>query len=256
MEVISLDKNKVKIYDNHVTKISNQQECNALIKAKKMIKRLEGIKILGNHYKIHIPEIYNYVNGIIDMERCFGDNLELLLRHNNTYQKGVNYTNQLLNFFIKSNFYWKDFAPRNILINQNEISIMDFERGITNNVPKLNLYLVDSVYEEYGAFILLQDRIFSIDDVFTTTDTYLIDIENISSKRVRTILQKLGFQKYVSINEYILAVKMIVINELPYKEQEDIIFPILELEEYIKENGYLKYADKIIGGFNDKKRNL
>lgn len=256
MEVISLDEDRVKIYDNCVKKKSNINEYYSLNKANVMQKELDNITIDNTKYQIVTPKVYDFTNNIITMERCFGDNLELILRHYNTYNKGVKYLNSLLIFFIDNNFYWHDFAPRNILIQDNKISILDFDRGISDKVSNLQNYLVDSVYEEYGAFTLPNDRIYSINDVYDSVDNTLINISMITSKRVRTILKELGFKDYVPIKDYMLAVKMIVTNETPYKDNKEIIFPIIELEEYLKNKGYQKYAEKIIGGYYGKQKRI
>ena len=256
MDVISLDNNRVKIYDNYVIKKTNESELNYLKLAYILSTKLNSMHINGRKYTIFVPQIYDYNNNHLIMERCYGNNLELLLRNNQTYDDGVIYLNYLLDFFIKSNFFWKDFAPRNILIDDDKISIVDFERGISEKINNLQLYFVDSVYEEYGAFVLPDDRIYSIEKVFTSNDNNLISFSNISSKRVKMILQIQGYNNYAPIKDYILAVKMIVTNEIPYKENDDIIFPLLELEGYIKKNGYQEYAKKIIGGYNAKQKRI
>ena len=256
MEVISLDEDRVKIFDNYVKKKSNVNEYNSLNKANLMSKELNNITIDNTYFQIVTPKVYDFTNNIITMERCFGDNLELILRHRNTYNTGVLFLNNLLKFFIDNNFYWQDFAPRNILVQKNKISILDFDRGISDKVPSIQDYLVNSVYEEYGAFILPDDRIYDINDVYDSIDNTLMNISIISSNRVKTILKNLGYKDYVPIKDYMLAIKMIVTNETPYKDNEEIMFPILELEEYLKNEGYQKYAEKIIGGYYGKQKRI
>lgn len=256
MEIISLDKDRVKIYEDHVTKKTQDQELCSLIAAKKIADNLSKINILNTDYKIIVPSVYNYNRGIITMERCFGDNLELILREINTYHKGVSFANDLLNFFITNNFYWKDFAPRNILISDDNISICDFERGVSNQIKNLQSYFLDSVYEEYGAFILPDDRIYHEKEIFKSDNNKLINFNDISSKRVKTILNILGYHDYAPYKEYVLVVKMIVENETPYIKNDKIIFPLLELEKYINEKGYEEYAKKIIGGYYEKQKRI
>ena len=244
------------ISDNYVTKKTNKSEFYSLQLAHLMINNLKPIIISNDKYQVTIPQIYKYNNNLIVMERCFGNNLELMLRYKTTYNDGVMFLNSILNFFLSNNFYWKDFAPRNILIDKNKISIMDFERGISEKVQNLQLYFVDSVYEEYGAFLLPNDRLYSIEDIFASNDNNLIALSSISSKRVKTILKIQGYNDYVPIKDYILAVKMIVTNEIPYKKNDEIIFPLLELEDYIKKYGYQEYAKRIIGGYNASQKKL
>ena len=256
MEVISLDEDRVKIFDNYVKKKSSIKEYNSLNKANIMSKELNNVTIDNTNFQIVTPEVYDFTNNIITMERCFGDNLELILRHRNTYNTGVLFLNSLLKFFIDNNFYWKDFAPRNILVQKNKITVLDFERGISNQVSSLQDYFAENVYEEYGAFILPNDRIYDVNDVFDSIDNTLMNISIISSNRVKTILKNLGYKDYVPIKDYLLAVKMIVTNETPYIDNEEIMFPILELEEYLKNEGYQKYAEKIIGGYYGRQKRI
>lgn len=256
MEVISLDANKVKIYNNKVIKITNNSEIDFLLRANDYVKNLPSINLNGKKYVIKVPKIYNFENNVLTMERCFGDNIELVLRNNTTHKYGSYLTNEILKFLLLNNVYWQDFAPRNILIDDNAITIMDFERGITDTLKSLQLYFVNSVYEEYGIFLLPSERYFKMDDYLTSNDEYVVEIDNISSKRVKKILNILGYNYTCPISKYILAVKMIIVNEEPRFVNNKLIFPILELEEYLKNNGYEAYAKRIVGDYYEKIRKL
>lgn len=255
MEVISLEEGKVTIKDKVVIKKSSISEVNSLVEAAKKIKN-HTISINGVNYKINVPEVYDFYNETITMERCFGNNLEIMLRNGEEHKKGVIYTNQILNEFLNKKLLWKDYAPRNIMIDDDTISIMDFERGIDPENTNLFDYFVESVYEEYGAFLLPEERICQMDEVLKTDREEMLSIKDISSKRVRTILTKLGYQGMVPLSEYVKVVKMIIINEEPYIENNDIVYPLIELENYLTTQGYDKYADKIIGGYNEKFKGL
>ncbi len=256
MQIISLEKGKVVFDNNQVIKKSSQKELETLKYAKKIIQNCNSVQIDNQKYKIKVPEIYDFSDEKIYMERCYGKNLEISLREQHNHKKGVVYTNSLLEHFINNNFFWKDFAPRNILIDEKEISIMDFERGITNKVNSLNEYFWDSVYEEYSAFLLPFERIYNHDNILQTNSIDEISIDSINSKRIRNILKQLGYEKVAPLSKYVLAIRMIIINEEPYIKENDIIFPLIELEDYISENGHEMYAKKIIGGYYDKKRNI
>ena len=49
---------------------------------------------------------------------------------------------------------------------------------------------------------------------------------------------------------------MIVVNEEPYLQNNDIIYPLIELEDYIASKGYDEYTDRIIGGYNERIKSL
>lgn len=190
------------------------------------------------------------------MEKCFGNNLEIMLRNSNMHNIGALYTNQIFDNFIKEKFYWKDFAPRNILISDDNISIVDFERGFENNDVKIFDYLMDNVYEEYAAFLLPDERLYQFEDIIAKVDERSISMSKINSKRVRMILNRLGYETEVPFSIYILAVQMIIKFEEPYLKDNDIIYPIIDLEIYLKESGYEKYVNRIMGEYNEKIKSL
>lgn len=190
------------------------------------------------------------------MERCYGDNLELILRTANTHNLGVKHINYLIQYLLNMDFYWKDFAPRNVLVNGNNYVIVDFEKGINNIKPNIQEYFVDSVYEEYTAFLLPYERLINISDIFELRSEKNINMTDIRSNRVREILLLLGYDGVVPFSMYLLATKMIVMSEEPYLQKNEIIFPLLELEDFIKTNGRKKYAEKIIGDCYAKVRKI
>ena len=256
MEVISLDDNRVKVNLNDVTKKTEIKEVNNLIKAYELIND-DVIYINGEKFKIKIPKVLSFDNRKLTMEKCKGSNLELILRTPRSHLLGVEFTNNIILQLLHKNFFWKDFAPRNILIDTNTISIFDFERGLNTQVESVRLYLAENVYEEYSAFLLPNERILKADDIFNmNVNGDIIKINTIKSRRIRTILSKLGYINEAPIHIYLLAVKMIIMNEEPSKVNDEYIFPLLMLEEYIKNYGYEKYAEKIIGGYNAKTKKI
>lgn len=243
MEIISLEEGKIKFTDNLVFKKSSESEFKTMKKACELTRNL---------LNVYVPQLYSFENNIICMERCFGDNLELLLRNDRTHNLGVQHLNYLLQYFMSNNFYWKDFAPRNILVNDKNYIIVDFERGLSESNINEKLYLIDSVYEEYSAFLLPNERIISVDEVFDIPLERNIKLSSIKSKRVCEVLSLLGYSDNVPFFIYLLAIKMIVLNEEPYIEDDNIIYPLVELENYIKTFGRRKYAEKIIGGYYER----
>lgn len=247
MEVISLDEERVTLKKDIVLKKSTKDELNTLIQAYHESKRLSNIIV---------PKVYEYKNGTICMERLYGSNLELMLRNQTTHDYGVKKLNYLLDYLMNSNFYWKDFAPRNILINDEKYMIFDFERGLDTKKINKQCFLINNVYEEYSAFLLPKERIYHENDVFNVTSNKKIEVSRIKSERIKKILSFLGYSNEVPISIYALAVKMIVVNEEPYIKDKEIIYPLIELEEFIKSKGKEEYARKIIGGYYAKNRKI
>lgn len=255
MEVISLDEGRIVFNEKEVTKLTSESEKIYLEKANQTLKSFSPFYFQEKEYNIYTPKIYDFSNGKLTMERCFGDNLEILLRSSNHDINAI-LLNELLKYFIDNKFFWKDFAPRNIMINDNNIYIMDFERGLLLGDININDYFADTVYEEYSAFLLLNERQISIDKALPLNiNDENINIESIKSNRIKTILKQLGNISSCSLKDYYEAVRMIINAEIPFISKEKIVFPLIELEDYIKENGYEKYAKRIIKEY-EKNRSL
>ena len=255
MEVISLDEGRIVFNEKEVIKLTSESEKACLVKASETLKTFSPFSFQGKEYNICTPNVYDFSNGKLTMERCFGDNLEILLR-GSKHSVNALLVNELLKYFIENKFFWKDFAPRNIMINDNYIYIMDFERGLVLGSININDYFANNVYEEYSAFLLPDERQISIDEALPLN----INCENISatgieSKRIKTILKQLGYTTSCSLKDYYEAVRMLINAETPFVSKGEIIFPLVELEDYIKENGYEKYAKRIIKEYG-KNRSL
>lgn len=258
MEVISQDPERVKIFDDRVVKVSSENEIENLKFAKKFCETLEPIVIEGKAFSFYVPKIIEVNDTNFVMERCFGENLEIMLRTKKSYNSGTKYVNAIFLHFIKNNFLWKDFAPRNILVDVKKriISIFDFERGFENQTDNLVSYFVNNVYEEYSAFILSNDRAISVDEAFKIEDDQILEIEKIKSRRFRMLLGRTGFKNTCKLSDQVNVVKMIIKAEEPYIKNGKIIFPLVDLEDYLFENGYDAYCDLICEVNDGKQKNL
>ena len=150
--IVSFDQNKVWIENSNNINIFCKKTTKEEIKnIKKITKLLNNKKITINKkdYIFKIPEIIKWDNKkqILYSQYCDGTNLEFYLRSKKTHKKGVIILNELLKYFISNKYFWKDFAPRNIIIKNNIIYIVDFEKGINR---KLN-------HKEYLRFNVLEE---------------------------------------------------------------------------------------------------
>lgn len=253
MQIISLDMDKVHKINykgkTAIIKKSKETEVDSLKLAKEMLQNVTCI-INGKKYNLNIPNVYewNDINQTIIMEYCKGENLELIIRNNSTREYGVKSLHTLLNLILNNNFYWYDFAPRNILISENEITFVDFERGINPNENELQ-YLRGLVYEEYVAFLLpnerpiLNERLFAIDK----KDDYKINFDDIKSNRIKALLKKLNLnEKQINYSTYLHMWNLIVSAETPRKNGNTIIYPIVEMERDLADKGYDYYIEDIL----------
>lgn len=245
MEVISLSKDKVKIMPKTVLKKTNDIEFKNLLEAKEFLKHLKNLKINGVDYCLQVPKIFDYTEGNLLMERCFGNNIELGLRNYNKHAEYVKYINDIFEYIIKNNFYWLDFAPRNIIMNENNIYLFDFERGFLNSNKKAEEYLTQpNVYEEYGAFLLPKERLFNLEYLKVTMEG--LNLNEINSKRVKMILKAWGYDNLIPFPIYLKALQKIIEVETPIKENGTIKFPIVDLEDFIIKNGHDEYIKLIL----------
>ena len=135
LQVISLDSQKVwyEIINNTkiVNKKTSHQEKDNLLKAKNFLKN-KYIKINNIHYSIQVPNIYawNKNTNILSMSYCQGENLELLLRNPHTRQRAIHFLQSTMRFILAQHFYWQDYAPRNIIIDDETIYLIDFVKGL------------------------------------------------------------------------------------------------------------------------------
>lgn len=257
-DIFSIDKSRYYIKDGNdnnkfFCKKSTSNEYNSLLLAKEILSSYSSLKINNHNYKICVPDVYRYENNIIEMQYFDGQNLELLLRNFNTHLQGVNYLNNIFNFLIDSGFNWVDFAPRNILLSDDKICLIDFEKNLSDSIDDKMKYLQNHVYEEYTSFIFENERLYSIDDVFSTKslDDKEINLQSIKIKRCKYLCETLYNKTKISTLEYFLAWKMILKSEIPFVLDNDMFFPRMYLSKILKNKDnsiepYYLYANKII----------
>ena len=255
--IISYDPNKTWLEElnNQVVfrKQSSETEKNSIELFAKQLEN-KNLLVFDKKFGLNVPKIYdwNKDNKILTMEYCEGVNLEFLLRDTKTYDYGRTILDKLLKFMIDNKFYWVDFAPRNVLINDDKITLVDFEKGF--EAKDTRDYLRNHVYEEYGSFTFLEDRMYNPDEVFDTTEEeeeYLYVISEIGPKRIKTVAGLLGYTETLTRKEYLSIIKMFIIAEEPYKDSDKVIFPRVELEKVLKDKetnpeAFINYANIII----------
>ena len=260
-KIVSLDNNKTWVIEKEnklvFCKKTNKSEDNTL---KKISKILNESKILINdkEYFLYIPKVYNWdnVNEILYMQFCYGKNLEFILRNEETHNLGCTILNELLKFFIVNKIFWVDFAPRNILINNNKIILVDFEKGLLPKNTKVYDYLRNHVYEEYCLFLFENERIYSDNFVFRirkNEKNKIYNISEIKSIRIKKMAIKFGYNKQMTNDKYIEILKIFVLVEKPKIIDEKFYFPGVYLDSIITDNNNLyidKYISKVLELYN------
>lgn len=254
--IVSFDPDKVWIEKNNnvdvFCKKTNKTEIKNINKITKLLNKKE-ITINNKIYTIKIPEIIKWdsKNKILYSRYCNGDNLEFYLRNEKTHKKGVIILNALLKYFISNKIFWIDFAPRNIIIKNNIIYIVDFEKGINRKI-NYKEYLRFNVLEEYSLFLLNNERIFKIDDVLLEKHEINLKykLKNIKDKRYVYIANKLGYKNIIYKSDYIYILNKILKIEEPSLINKQFVFPGVELDKIFinnkKEEALKMYSKKIV----------
>lgn len=259
LQVISLEPKKVwyEIVNNKqiVNKKTSYQEKDNLLKAKNFLKN-KSIKINDIHYSIQVPNIYawNKNTNILSMSYCQGENLELLLRNPHTRQRAIPFLQSTMRFILAQHFYWQDYAPRNIIIDDETIYLIDFEKGLDFSINDLQSFFRNHVFEEYSSFLLPNECLISSEQIFFPSikeKNKKINISDIKVKRIKSIAIALGYTDTISMKEYLNIQKMILKAEEPFYNGTELVFPRVQLVKMLEDKSinpsvYQKYANEIL----------
>ena len=256
-EIISFDQNRVwfeKIDNKKVCKKrTSEKEVESLMQASKFLMN-KKLNVFEKEYKLSTPEIlsWNENTGILTMSFCKGDNLESIICEEKNRSFGVNVLQEMMFFLLKEKFFWRDFAPRNIIIQDNNIYIMDFEKGIGNKNITLEEYLRLRVYREYSSFLLPEERGIDIDKVFTLgkdEDNKLIKVDT-CSRRIIILAKAMGYYPYMTDEQNQNLRKLVIQAEQPYKNNDEIVYPRIYIEHLLEsksDEAYEQYARIVLG---------
>ncbi len=261
MEIISFDNERIQISTDNSTKYINKKTSQLEVENLKMAREYLNSKILNIlncEYSIEIPKIkcWDEEKKIVKMDFFDGKNLESMLRSGITRKEAIMFLNNLLEFILVNDFYWVDFSPRNILINEinKKICFVDFEKGLSFKNINLIDFFRNHVFEEYSSFLFLNERILNGNEIFKLRpeEEEITHYKNyIKIKRVKATANKLNYPDIITQNQFLEIYRMFLIAELPQKSSGNIIFPRVELEKILETKktnpmAYDEYADKII----------
>lgn len=258
-QVISFDSQKLWLENTEssiiVHKKSSVQEKDNLIKAKAFLAN-KNIKIGDTCYSIQVPDVYSWNSHIntLSMSYCSGENLELLLRNPNTRNSSIPFLQFMMRFILSQHFYWQDFAPRNIIIADNTIFFVDFEKGLNFSVDNLRSFFRNHVFEEYSSFLLPDERLISAEQIYSPSieeKEKQIKLSDIKVKRIKYIAMALGYSDLIPFPEYLRIQSMIIKAEEPFIGNSGIVFPRIELVKMLENkmvdpSVYQKYASEVL----------
>lgn len=228
-------------------KKSTQKEKETLLNIRELLSD-KNVYINNKKYDLRVPGIIKYNNNVLYLEYCNGKNLEFILRDEESHKYGVLILNKLLNFFVENKIYWMDFAPRNILLDNNNIYFVDFEKGLANSNIELRKYYRDQVYEEYCLFLFKNERKINMDYVFEILEEELheqIEVSLIKSLRIKEVARSFGYNKFISKKDYLNIIKKIIEVEEPKIINRKFIFPGVELDRILTINSKTNVHDYV-----------
>jgi len=76
----------------------------------------------------------------------------------------------------------------------------------------------------------------------------------IKSRRVKEILRLTCDINNLTYENYVNAIRLIIAAETPKIHNDDIVYPIVELEDLMRENGVGEYAKIVVGESSTMKR--
>lgn len=258
-KIISFDYDKVWEHEEKGTKTifkkTNLLEVKNLIKANAFLKS-KSINVNSIKYTLNVPSVIDWNNNsqILHMTFCSGKNMELLLRDKDHRNQYLQLFQTIFMFMFREGFYWQDFAPRNILIQGTDISLVDFEKGLDFQNANSIKFLREHVYEEYSSFLLCEERLLNSSFVFGATaeeKKSQLEVDSIKVKRFKAIAKTLGYPPVITYEQYLYIQSLIIKAETPYYVGEDIIFPRIQLENILQDKqknpqAYVNYAIKVI----------
>ena len=255
--IVSYDETKTWVTDINGEYIFNKKTGSSeLINLGLAKEKLEGRSVMleGKKYTIHIPNVifWNETDCVLQLEYCMGNNLEFLLRDADTHKRGVNILNSILDFLINNRIYWVDFAPRNVILSESKIYIVDFEKGFMDEESSLVDVLRNHIYEEYCLFLFRDERKKIVDGIFDveTDSNVVIRVDSIKNNRIREIAKLLGYKTNILKSDFLDILRIIIDVEEPYIEDNKQIYPGVILDKYMinnnSDNPILDYSKKVL----------
>lgn len=246
--VVSLEKGKVNIVqsvngDLSVTKKTDQTELKNIILLKEHLL-VDNNSVLEwiHKYQVVTPAVlsWNDVTKTLEMHYFAGKNLEILLSETdqNTRDKYVGFLCSFIEWMREKGIFWKDAAPRNIIINeeQRRICLVDFERGCSFQYQgytkqEFNRHLQGLVFEEMSAFLFINEREVVFGNIWEEEDG-MISKSVFRGKREPLLYQKIfgSFQEQISMSNLNFIRRFMAEMLTPYYLKDGkLFFPLTKL---------------------------
>lgn len=258
--VLSFDPDRVKLDVTPdgtlaVRKTTSFAEYRNMIKAHEHImKHPINLKLGSTRLSLSPVPILNWDenSAVLVTKFAQGDNLEHILRDygNSGRRDWIALVRQLLAKLRVTGFLWGDFAPRNMIFQNDKrrIAIVDFEREQTfrDGVIKrtfFSRYVRNYSREEFSCFLVKDEQDFLFEGFFTKEVQGYIPVSEISSKRKKALLSLMfGRKEAYSVEEVEEVEDMMANVATPFLVDDALFFPMDVLDRVGNKGGAKAYA--------------
>lgn len=187
---------------------------------------------------------------------CDGENIEGLLRETigSNRNELIELIRKSFEAFKANGFLWGDFAPRNMIWNQQQgiIWLVDFERELQLKDCAVEPYLFNRYVrsysrEEFSCFLTSREKESLFKGLLDEDPKGIIPTEQITSKRRRALLKALfGEKKHYSLNKIRHMEDIMSAMATPFLVHDVFFFPMDSLDLIGSKGGPHEYVQTIM----------
>ncbi len=231
---------------------------NILLASKHLLKhQLFVVSEVFGIIRIFTAEIaeWDEKNKFLSTFYCVGENIEEILRKSIGSDRShlIELIRKLFESFRINGFLWGDFAPRNMLWNQQRgvIWLVDFERDlILKDSPieqsRFNRYIRNYSREEFSCFLTTQECALLFGEFLDEDTDAVIPASQLTSKRKRLLLKHLFSEKeHYALSEIRLAEDIMAMAATPFLVHDSYFFPMDSLDLIGSKGGANEYVQTI-----------
>lgn len=235
-----------------VSKYTNAVEFRNLTRASKWLKGAGGFKgnTSGGNVTVAVPRIENWdaKQGLLVMELCAGKNVETeLIGGSARRQFYVALLSDLLLWIRTKSFYWKNFAPRNVLYDDSTdtVYLVDFESPLRIGRRRMSkrsfgIYCQDNVILELSAVLFKREQDVVCPAIWENWRSGSVRLAHIEGRRKRRFIQlHHPGKRLITYAEFVQIQQRIVAIATPFPYNGSIFYPLHALSRITELNLYV-----------------
>ncbi|MGC2236787.1 MAG: AarF/UbiB family protein [Pyrinomonadaceae bacterium] len=260
--VTSLEEGRISLLEDNgdifVTKRTTSKELCNLTRVKRWLVKNDTFTGANTKFKfrISVPRVIKWIadDNTLVMEYCKGVNLEIeIMRQHKRRRFYINMLADILNWIKSKSFYWRDFAPRNIIFDSKSrtIFLVDFESPLVigrkmMTEKKYNLFVQNKIMLELATILFHEEQNYLCPNVWKYYERKTIPVKEILGKRRRAyILLKhpgisaIKHRNLVEIEEKIISIAS------PFIYKNTIFYPLISLSKIDSVEHYISVLTQI-----------